>query len=171
MACTRTLKIALVALAVLAGLLIVDLTTHASEKGFTTIAGGNVAKTRKFNSSNKFRRHHRKLRRDFRTGRRSARHTLLFIDGSDLLRERNSEERIRRFSHLRNKVSTSPRRPGAKIIRVTERQKQLGEARAAIREARMIEQIDKLDIRFYRDTEAYDARFPSIVYLEMIEKE
>ena len=167
MACTRTLKIALAALAVLAGLLIIDMTTHAGERGFTTIAGGNAAKYRNFKSANKFRRHHRNLRRTDGVRNRA----LVVIDGTDLLLERNSEEQIRRTSHLRNKVSSSPRRPGAKIIRVTERQKRLGEARAAIREARMIEQIDKLDIRFYRDTEAYDARFPSIVYLEMIEKE
>ena len=171
MACTRTLKIALAALAVLAGLLIIDMTTHASERGFTTIAGGKAAKSRNFKSANKFRRHHRTLRRHARGPNRSRRNAIVVFDGTDLLMERNSENQIRSTSHLRNKVSTSPRRPGAKIIRVTERQKQLGEARAAIREARMIEQIDKLDIRFYRDTEAYDARFPSIVYLEMIERE
>ena len=170
MACTRTLKIALVALAVLTGLLIIDMTSHARERGFTTVAGDHLAKSRKFKSSKKFRHHNRKLRRELRRSGRSLHDTLFLIDGTDLLLERNSEEQIRRTSFLRNKVSTSRRRPGAKILRVTERQKQLGEARAAIREARMIEQIDELDIRFYRDTEAYDARYPSIVYLEMIEK-
>ena len=93
---------------------------------------------------------------------------LFFFDGSELLRESRREEGARQSGHLRNKVSVMRSRPGAKIIRVSEKMKRLGEERAAKREARMLEELDNLDIRYYRDSEAYDARFPSIVYLDVI---
>ena len=50
------------------------------------------------------------------------------------------------------------------------KQSQKRTKRAALREARMLEDWDNLDIRYYRNNEAYDARFPSIVYLELINK-
>ena len=73
-------------------------------------------------------------------------------------------------SFLREKATYSPSRSAAKVLRVTPEQLQIGEARAARREARMLEQIDQLDIRFYRPNEAYDARFPSVVYLDSVRK-
>ncbi len=176
MACTRTLKIALIALALLAGLLIVDMTSQARERGFSTVAGDPISKSFNRAKVKQLRQHRRSLRNQRRhlrhrhTGRRSLHDTLFLIDGTELLTERNSEAAIRRNSHLRNKVSVMRRRPGSKIIRVSEKMKRLGEARAAIREEKILKEIDNIDIRFYRDNEAYDARYPSIVYLELLEK-
>ncbi|MEP1208332.1 MAG: hypothetical protein ABJM29_08840 [Rhizobiaceae bacterium] len=170
MACTRTLKMALVALAFLAGLLIFDMTSQARESGMSTIAGDRGAQANLRAKARKFRAHQRKLRKSKRRGRRSLHDTLFIVDTDDLPAESNTPESIRRNSFLRNKVSVMRRRPGSKIIHVSEKMKQLGEERAAKREERMLEQIDKLDIRFYRDNEAYDARFPSIVFLELLKK-
>jgi hypothetical protein len=48
--------------------------------------------------------------------------------------------------------------------------KRLGEERAANREVKMRQNIDDIEFGFYRESEAYDVRFPSIVYLELIKK-
>ncbi|MEP0944285.1 MAG: hypothetical protein ABJH63_12610 [Rhizobiaceae bacterium] len=168
MACTRTLKLAFGALLLLASILAFDISSKARERGFSTIAGDGVKK-RPVVSSKKYR-NYRKLPKHLR--RRGAGGTLhknlFFFDGSELLRESRREEGARQRGHLRNKVSVMRSRPGAKIIRVSEKMKRLGEERAAKREARMLEELDNLDIRYYRDSEAYDARFPSIVYLDVI---
>jgi len=170
MACTRTLKIALVALVFLAGLLILDITSEAREKGFSTIAGSGNSKFKLGDRTKRIRNHKRRVRKHRRGYRRSLHDTLFVIEGTELLKQRNSEQEIRRTSHLRNKVSIVRRRPGSKIIRVSEKMKRLGEERAAIREEKMLKQIDNIDIQFYRDNEAYDVRFPSIVYLELLKK-
>ena len=161
MACTRTLKIGLGALLLLAGLLAFDITSKARERGFSTIAGD--AKKRQI-VRQKGNRNYRRI------AGRSLHDTLFVIDGNELIRESEREQAARYRSHLRNKVSVMRSRSGAKIIKVSERMKRLGEERAAIREAKMLDEMDNLDIRYYRDNEAYDARFPSIVYLELINK-
>ena len=168
MACTRTLKIALGALLLLAGLLVFDITSQARERGYTTVAG----------DSKKGKIRTRSLKNDYRSPRHlyrrkaglSLHDTLFIIDGSALIREGRREEAARQRSHLRNKVSYMRSRSGAKIIKVSEKMKRLGEERAALREAKMLENWDNLDIRYYRNNEAYDARFPSIVYLELVNK-
>lgn len=163
MADTRTLKIALVALAFLAALLIFDIASQATERGFTTIAGDTKSSRTRLKGP-KFRKSQRK---------RSFHDTIFVLDGSRLIEESlaNSEERrIRRQSHLRNKVSYMRRRARSKIIKVSPAMKRLGEERAARREAKMLANIENLDIRYYRDNEAYDARYPSIVYLETLKK-
>ncbi|NKB52051.1 MAG: hypothetical protein GKR97_07500 [Rhizobiaceae bacterium] len=170
MACTRTLKIALVALVFLAGLLILDITAQARERGYSTVAG-EFAKARPSIRSKNFHFKRRLSNKSRRHGRRRSLHDTIFvIDGDDLTARRNDQDAIRRNSHLRDKVNQMRRRSGSKIIRVSEKMKRLGEERAARREAKMLKQIDNVDIRFYRNSEAYDARYPSIVYLELIKK-
>lgn len=95
---------------------------------------------------------------------------LFVIDGNEIIAEGQAERERQLGSQLRNKVSYYPRRTRSKFIRVTAEQLALGEERAARRDERMMAQMDSLDIRYYRDTEAYDARFPSIVYLDVIRK-
>ncbi len=168
MACTRTLKIALVALVFLAGLLILDITAQARERGFSTLAG-ELDKVRSSVRSKNFRYKRRLSNKLHRNGRRRSLHDTIFvIDGDDLAKRRNDENAIRRNSHLRNKVSNIRRRSGSKFIRVSEKMKRLGEEIAAKREAKMLKQIENVDIRFYRLSEAYDVRYPSIVYLELL---
>lgn len=69
-------------------------------------------------------------------------------------------------SGLRELVSTSPTRSPSKILHVTREQYEEGESRAARREAKMLANIENIRFRYYRPNEAYDERFPSIVYLE-----
>lgn len=71
---------------------------------------------------------------------------------------------------LREKVVYSKQSSASKIIHVSEKMKQLGEARAARREAAMLENLDSIEFRFYRPNEAYDVRFPSIVYLDKLRR-
>ncbi len=56
-------------------------------------------------------------------------------------------------------------RPKAGIIRVSEHQKQLGRQRAALRNRQLDPESAARNFRFYRPNEAYDVRFPSVVYL------
>lgn len=170
MACTRTLKIALAALLFLAGLLIVDIASQARERGFSTVAGDVNSRSGIGVSREKVRGYNRKLRKLRRKANRSLHDTLFYIEGTELLKQRNSEAEIRRSSHLRNKVNISPRRSASKIIRVSDEMKRLGEERAANREVKMRQNIDDIEFGFYRESEAYDVRFPSIVYLELIKK-
>lgn len=62
-------------------------------------------------------------------------------------------------------ANDGPLRPSAGIIRVTQREKIIGEERAAARSRRFNRENSSRYIRFYRDNEAYDVRFPSVVYL------
>ncbi|MCJ8310946.1 MAG: hypothetical protein HRU27_18620 [Rhizobiaceae bacterium] len=165
MACTRTLKIALGALLLLAGLLVFDLTSHARERGYTTVAGDGQKRTVRSRSL----KNQQKIIR-YRGDRRTLHGSLFILDGNELIRESRREQAARYRSHLRNKVSVMRTRAGAKIIKVSEKMKRLGEERAAKREAKMMAEFDNLDIRYYRNNEAYDARFPSIVYLELLNK-
>lgn len=57
-------------------------------------------------------------------------------------------------------------RPAANIVRVTDDKKTLGEERAERRRDRLNNGTDNRVFRFYRDNEAYDERFPSVVYLK-----
>ena len=57
-------------------------------------------------------------------------------------------------------------RPPAKIISVTDDLKALGNERAERRRDRLNNGTDNRVFRFYRDNEAYDERFPSVVYLK-----
>jgi len=66
---------------------------------------------------------------------------------------------------LREAVNNGPLRPNAGIIRVTESQKIIGERRAAARARRYNREDTARYFRFYRPNEAYDVRFPSVVYL------
>ncbi|MDD9911410.1 MAG: hypothetical protein OXR62_17210 [Ahrensia sp.] len=66
---------------------------------------------------------------------------------------------------LTEQATVSPRRPGAKIIDVTEEQRELGERRSSGREARFLRENGGKHIRSYREHELYDERFPSVVYL------
>lgn len=168
MACTRTLKIAFGALLLLAGLLVFDITSQARERGFSTVAGDSKKGSVRSRSLKNYHKLPRRLHR--RKAGRSLHDTLFIINGTELINEGRREQAARNRSHLRNKVSYMRTRAGAKIIKVSEKMKRLGEERAAKREAKMLEQMDNLDIRYYRDNEAYDARFPSIVYLELINK-
>jgi len=57
-------------------------------------------------------------------------------------------------------------RPMARILSVSDEQRELGEERAARREAlRRSESKDRI-YGFYSEREAYDIRFPSVVYLD-----
>ncbi len=68
-------------------------------------------------------------------------------------------------SGLREQASIGVIRAPAKILSVSNDLKVLGEKRAARREALFDEATDLPNIRFYRPNEAYDRRFPSVVYL------
>ena len=126
----------------------------------------NVRNTRGYKNRSAGRNGYRNLR-----GSGSALAGALFvIDGNEIIAEGQAERERQLGSQLRNKVSYYPRRTRSKFIRVTAEQLALGEERAARRDERMMAQMDDLDIRYYRDTEAYDARFPSIVYLDVIGK-
>jgi hypothetical protein len=57
------------------------------------------------------------------------------------------------------------KRPGAKVIHVSDELKDLGEERAERRRERLNSGHDNRVFRFYRSNEAYDVRFPSVVYL------
>ena len=56
-------------------------------------------------------------------------------------------------------------RPRAEITSVSERQKIDGERKAAARAQRFRRDGGTIRFRFYRENEAYDERFPSVVYL------
>jgi hypothetical protein len=184
MACTRTLKIALAALVVLTGLMVVEMAVEARERGFRTVAGNaGYVKTRprKINASRSGKRHARTSRRHgyrnsrsrgYRNGEvyNAAGAGLLTLGWHGNLGNRYDDDYIRRNSLMRDKVSDSPRRSASKIIHVSYKMLQLGESRAAKREARMLKEMENLDIRYYRDNEAYDARFPSIVYLDLLDR-
>ena len=89
------------------------------------------------------------------------------VDATDLI-DRNLAADL--GGSLRQKVSYSQTRSLAKIIHVSDEMKDLGEIRAARRESRMLQEIDTIEFGFYRDNEAYDMRFPSIVYLDKLRK-
>lgn len=57
------------------------------------------------------------------------------------------------------------RGPEPLVIKVPEHLKQLGDERAERRAMQFDAEGDKREFRFYRDNEAYDPRFPSIVFL------
>ena len=82
--------------------------------------------------------------------------------------ERRSED----FSDSFLREKTAIQRPGseAKILHVTPEQRELGESRAARREARMLERFDETEFGYYRPNEAYNIRFPSVVYLDIIRR-
>ncbi len=62
-------------------------------------------------------------------------------------------------------ANDGPLRPKAGIIRVSPAQKQLGRLRAAARYRKLDTENAARYFRYYRPNEAYDARFPSFVYL------
>ena len=57
-------------------------------------------------------------------------------------------------------------RPPAKVIQVSHDLKTLGEERAERQADRLNSHGDERVFRFYRENEAYDVRFPSVVYLK-----
>ena len=59
-----------------------------------------------------------------------------------------------------------PVRPSAQIIHVSQELKDLAAAREPGRLARLEREIDDIEIRFRSPTQAYDTRFPSIVFLD-----
>lgn len=131
----------------------------------------NIGNKRDFGNRRVARNGNRNLRNQNLRGAGSALAGALFvIDGNEIIAENQAERERQLGSQLRNKVSYYPRRTRSKFLHVTAEQLALGEERAARRDERMMAQMDSLDIRYYRDTEAYDARFPSIVYLDLIRR-
>ena len=174
MAYVRTLKLALIASTITTGIFIIHINAVASERGFRTVAGTKMSKQKR--SIRKKVRVVKKRKRGNRRGKRydSNLERLIAYGLVTELDERNDRRENERYDlkrgELRNKVSYSPLRTMSKIIHVSDEMLELGEERAARREERMIDQIDEIDIRFYRDNEAYDVRYPSIVYLKMPDK-
>lgn len=124
----------------------------SSDRGFRHVAGErNIG---------------RSLRQEFRRDYDHRATPLVILYSDDLL----ADQRDFSDSFLREKAVYQPSRSAAKIQQVSYEQWELGEARAARREAKMLEELDSIDIRFYRPNEAYDARFPSVVYLDTIRK-
>lgn len=105
---------------------------------------------------------HRDLRRDHR--RAAIPLVIMYSDDFENDDEDFSE------SFLREKVTIMHSRSGPKILQVTQEQFVMGESRAARREQRMLDNFENIDIRYYRPNEAYDVRFPSVVYLDSIRK-
>lgn len=172
MAYTRTLKLALIALTITTGIFIFHVNADARDRGYLTVAGTKAAKQarvqRPSSRVSKIRRKYGKHKRRDNIDRLFAYSLVTALD--DRGTGSGSDTDDMRAGQLQEKVRYSPRRSMSKIIHVSEEMKELGEERAERREARMIEQMDQLDIRFYRDNEAYDARFPSIVYLDLLRK-
>ena len=56
--------------------------------------------------------------------------------------------------------------PVARVIRVTPEQVDIGEAKAERRRIRRLNERHERVYGFYSDREAYDVRFPSVVYLD-----
>lgn len=130
----------------------------AGDRGFQTIAGGK----KQFRSTKSDRRsiiRHRGSR-DYSHGYRN------YFEGVLLNLDLENDEPDLTSGFLREKVTYSPTRSRAKIIHVSDRMKRLGEERAARREARMLRNIKNIKFGYYRKNEAYDVRFPSIVYLD-----
>ncbi|MGI9353806.1 MAG: hypothetical protein ACR2PF_01375 [Rhizobiaceae bacterium] len=119
----------------------------------------------------------RRLRRgidasDFRDARRRTLSDRARFNGrGDLIDEAFGVEEIYnvpihpREGLLTEVANDGPLRPRAKIIQVSDDQKIIGEQRAAGRAGRFNRENGNKYVRFYRDNEAYDVRFPSIVYL------
>ncbi len=81
-------------------------------------------------------------------------------------RENRQPEPLPGTGILREAASPGYFRPKANIIRVPDELRELGEARAAHRDNLFSNYKGEIDVRFYRDREAYDARFPDVVFLD-----
>lgn len=169
---TRSLAIGLISSSL--ALFSVGTPVVAADKNLRVIGGGykHKANNRNHRSNNRryrngqgYRHNRKRSHRDaLREGLRNLPDTRFASIGSLVI---NEDGRVSfADSFLRNKVTYSPQRSIARILHVTDEQLALGEKRAERREAKMLDQIDTIEFGYYRPNEAYDVRFPSIVYLD-----
>ena len=132
-------------------------TALAGEKSFRLIAGHDKGIRNSKRKSKRSRRHSNRKRNNYYYG------AVVDIRGYE-------KRPALSAGFLQNKVTYSPRKSAAKIIHVSDQMKRLGEARAAVREANLLRNIDNIKFKYYRPNEAFDVRFPDVVYLDSIRK-
>lgn len=175
MSTTCLRKLALSSSVFLLGLAFATPSSFAGDRGFVTIAGKtkNMYKTRGHtyiarSQRPKRRTSKRSVMRD--TRHHNRRHYRRDLDGLVIRMPIDAYEPDLTAGFLREKVRYSPTRSRAKIIHVSSAMKKLAEKRAAAREALYYKEADKIEFRYYRPNEAYDVRFPSVVYLDALRK-
>lgn len=110
------------------------------------------------------RRLRRGIDRPFGLGQRGAIPAISVTGGTanalSIVNNRNDASGL-----LREYSPDGGRKPEALVIKVPEHLKRLGEKRADQRALAFEEEGEKRQFGYYRDNEAYDLRFPSVVYL------